>query len=106
MTSQSRTSVDIVVLHGDRGHEIRDVLESVDRLFQLADDVLPAQDGECLELARVELCQTPAVHLVALALDGVDLVDLGLKSAQAVELLDHAHVGVAGPCQQPAQLAG
>ena len=68
--------------------------------FEGLDDVLDAQHLDGLELAAVEAAEDPPVHRVALALLGVDGVEVGLHALHRLELVDEGLCLLRHPHQQ------
>ena len=77
------------VLEGDRFDDVRDVLDGVEGVLHRLDDVLPVQRGAGLELVGVDPSQRVAVDRVALGLEAVDGVEVGLQPLHRFEPGDH-----------------
>src|SRR5215207_1690099 len=68
------------VLEHDRLDDVGDVLEGVQRPLHRLDDVLPPQHLQGVELAAEQAGEDATVDSVALALEAVDGVEMGLDA--------------------------
>src|SRR5881392_679301 len=87
-TPSSMAAVDSGVLEDDRLDDVRHVLDAVDRLLHGGHDVLPHEDGQRVELATEQTGLDPSVDSVALALQAVDGVEVGLDAPHRFQLVD------------------
>ena len=72
------------MLEGDRLDDVGDVLDGVEGVLHRLDDVLPVQRGAGLELVGVDPSQRVPVDRVALGLEAVDGVEVGLQALASV----------------------
>src|SRR5215207_561896 len=76
------------VLEHDRFDDVGDVLEGVQRPLHRLDDVLPPQHLQGVELAAEQAGEDATVDSVALALEAVDGVEMGLDAFHGLEALE------------------